>query len=308
MYSLFLFTATLAALGAPRAVDRGRRETGRSGSSPCSQPSQRTRTACSCSAPTGCSFSSPIASASAPRCSRSPPCSCSASRSGSPTSCSPGASTSASAGAVHNSARLARLAGTSWWVAGDLAAGWNWVLLPVLAVAVVGLFSLRRETVAFAAAIAIAPVAAFLGAHLGSTASPQTRHLIFVLPFFAMTVAAGLLRLGRRRPCSSRWPSPRSWSRKRMDEAPDAATGHRRDTRAQSSRDTRRRRGSRPRRDPTTSCSATSRSTWAPGSATTASPGRSSRGPTPCWRSARSSALTASDERCSSSTGATPTT
>ena len=41
---------------------------------------------------------------------------------------------------------------------------------------------------------------AFLGAHLGSTASPQTRHLIFVLPFFTMTVSAGLLRIGRRMP------------------------------------------------------------------------------------------------------------
>src|SRR4029077_7064778 len=51
-----------------------------------------------------------------------------------------------------------------------------------------------------AAAIVVAPVAAFLGAHLGSTASPQTRHLIFVLPFFGMAVAAGLLRLGRRMP------------------------------------------------------------------------------------------------------------
>lgn len=87
-----------------------------------------------------------------------------------------------------------------WWVAGDLTAGWNWVLLPVLAVALVGMLSLRWEAVAFAAAIVIAPVVAFLGAHLGSTASPQTRHLIFVLPFFGMAVSAGLLRLGRRVP------------------------------------------------------------------------------------------------------------
>jgi len=46
----------------------------------------------------------------------------------------------------------------------------------------------------------VVPVAAFLGAHLGSTASPQTRHLIFILPFFAMAVATGVLRLGRRAP------------------------------------------------------------------------------------------------------------
>jgi len=87
-----------------------------------------------------------------------------------------------------------------WWVAGDLAAGWNWVLVPVLVVAAVGLLVLRREAAAFAVAIVIAPVVAFFGAHLGSTASPQTRHLIFALPFFEMAVAAGLLRLGRRTP------------------------------------------------------------------------------------------------------------
>src|SRR4029077_13425722 len=63
-----------------------------------------------------------------------------------------------------------------WWVAGDLAAGWNWVLLPVLAVGAVGLLTLRKEALAFTAATVVAPVAAFFGAHLGSTASPQTRH------------------------------------------------------------------------------------------------------------------------------------
>src|SRR5207237_907420 len=45
-----------------------------------------------------------------------------------------------------------------WWVAGDLAAGWNWVLLPMLAVTVVGLLSLRREARAFTAAVRRAPV------------------------------------------------------------------------------------------------------------------------------------------------------
>jgi Dolichyl-phosphate-mannose-protein mannosyltransferase len=87
-----------------------------------------------------------------------------------------------------------------WWVAGDLAAGWTWVLVPVLLVGAVGLLVMRRETLAFTTAMVVAPVAAFLLAHLGSSASPQTRHLIFVLPFFAMAVSTGLLRLGRRVP------------------------------------------------------------------------------------------------------------
>jgi hypothetical protein len=87
-----------------------------------------------------------------------------------------------------------------WWVAGDLAAGWTWILVPVLLVAAVGLVSMGREALALTFATVAAPVAAFLLAHLGSTASPQTRHLIFVVPFFAMAVASGLLRLGRRAP------------------------------------------------------------------------------------------------------------
>jgi hypothetical protein len=87
-----------------------------------------------------------------------------------------------------------------WWVAGDLAAGWTWVLVPVLLVAALGLIMLPSQARTFALTVVIGPVLAFFGAHLGSTASPQTRHLIFVLPFFAMCVAAGLLVLGRRAP------------------------------------------------------------------------------------------------------------
>jgi len=87
-----------------------------------------------------------------------------------------------------------------WWVAGDLAAGWTWVLVPVLLVAAVGLVTMRREALAFTVATVVTPIAAFLLAHLGSSASPQTRHLIFVLPFFTMSVATGLLKLGRRTP------------------------------------------------------------------------------------------------------------
>jgi len=87
-----------------------------------------------------------------------------------------------------------------WWTAGDLAAGWTAVLVPVLAVAALGLAAMRREARWFTVATVLVPIVAFLGAHLGSTASPQTRHLIFVLPFFAMAVATGILRLGRRAP------------------------------------------------------------------------------------------------------------
>ena len=43
--------------------------------------------------------------------------------------------------------------------------------------------------------VAGVPVAAFLAARLGSSTSPESRHLIFVLPFVALAVATALLRL-----------------------------------------------------------------------------------------------------------------
>jgi len=87
-----------------------------------------------------------------------------------------------------------------WWTAGDVAAGWAPILVPVLLVAALGLVTMRREAQVFSLSVVVVPVVAFAAAHLGSTASPQTRHLIFVLPFFAMAVAMGILRVGRRWP------------------------------------------------------------------------------------------------------------
>jgi hypothetical protein len=47
------------------------------------------------------------------------------------------------------------------------------------------------------------PAAAFLAARLGGSASPESRHLIFVLPFFAILVGAGILRGTRRFPAAA---------------------------------------------------------------------------------------------------------
>jgi hypothetical protein len=47
------------------------------------------------------------------------------------------------------------------------------------------------------------PVAAFLAARFGGSTSPESRHLIFVLPFFAILVAAGILRSTRRFPAAA---------------------------------------------------------------------------------------------------------
>jgi hypothetical protein len=87
-----------------------------------------------------------------------------------------------------------------WLAAGDQTAGWRWLLIAVLVLAAVGALSLRGEAVAFTGALVAVPAAAFLAAHLHSAAAPQTRHLIFLLPFFPLLVAAGLVRVTRSVP------------------------------------------------------------------------------------------------------------
>jgi hypothetical protein len=74
-------------------------------------------------------------------------------------------------------------------VGGDFTAGYLALLLAVLALAGVGLHRiwLRNRR------------AALLLAQFGDSTSPESRHLIFVLPFFAMLVGAGLLSLARNR-------------------------------------------------------------------------------------------------------------
>jgi len=92
------------------------------------------------------------------------------------------------------------IANFMWQVAGDFSGGWTWLLVPVLCIAAVGAFSVRWETLALALSLAGVPVVAFFAAKLHTAAAPQTRHLIFVLPLFALLVAAGLERIFRRAP------------------------------------------------------------------------------------------------------------
>jgi hypothetical protein len=84
-------------------------------------------------------------------------------------------------------------------VAGDFFAG-PWSLPLVLLLAVLGAWRLARENRRAAllfGAVFVTPTLAFLLAQVGS-ASPETRHLVFALPFFATLVAAGLTALARR--------------------------------------------------------------------------------------------------------------
>jgi hypothetical protein len=87
-----------------------------------------------------------------------------------------------------------------WRTAGDFSTGWWPVLTVVLLLALVGLASVGYEARVLAVCATGVPVAAFLAARVGGSASPESRHLIFVLPFFSTLVAAGIVRVSRRLP------------------------------------------------------------------------------------------------------------
>ncbi len=88
-------------------------------------------------------------------------------------------------------------------VAGDFSAGYPLVLTAVLAVSALGLWYLRRErprSALLVGSVFGVPTLAFLVARLGSSTSPESRHLIFALPFFGLLLGVGLVRLARRTP------------------------------------------------------------------------------------------------------------
>jgi dolichyl-phosphate-mannose-protein mannosyltransferase len=87
-----------------------------------------------------------------------------------------------------------------WRTAGDFSTGRWPVLLFVLALAVVGLVSVRFEARALTLSVIGVPFAAFLSARMGGSTSPESRHLIFVLPVFAVVLGAGIVRSTRRKP------------------------------------------------------------------------------------------------------------
>ncbi len=87
-----------------------------------------------------------------------------------------------------------------WRSAGDASAGWWPVTAAVVAAAVAGVVLLGREARALVLCLLGVTVAAFVLARLGGSASPESRHLIFLAPFLAITVAVSLVRIGRHRP------------------------------------------------------------------------------------------------------------
>ena len=87
-----------------------------------------------------------------------------------------------------------------WRSAGDATAGWWPVTLAVVLAAAVGVVWLRRPARTLVVCLVGFSLAAFTLAKLGGSASPESRHLIFLAPFLAIAVAVTLVRIGRRTP------------------------------------------------------------------------------------------------------------
>ena len=87
-------------------------------------------------------------------------------------------------------------------VARDFTAGYLVAVVAVLALAGVGAFVLWRRSRGAAALVGFVvgvPTIALMVAQFGESTSPESRHLVFVLPFFAALVGTGLLALARHR-------------------------------------------------------------------------------------------------------------
>jgi hypothetical protein len=84
--------------------------------------------------------------------------------------------------------------------AGDASSGYLLALVSLLAVAVLGWWRLQPRARLLTACVVVVPAVVLAVARLGDAASPESRHLIFALPFFSTALAAGLVALFRRRP------------------------------------------------------------------------------------------------------------
>ena len=87
-----------------------------------------------------------------------------------------------------------------WHVAGDASTGYAGVLVIVLVFAVYGLvWQARRRprSALLTGCVVITPTAFFLVGRFGGNSAPESRHLIFVLPFFALAAASGIVAASR---------------------------------------------------------------------------------------------------------------
>ena len=83
---------------------------------------------------------------------------------------------------------------------GDFTAGYRLAVAVIVALAVIGAVHLSRarpRSAVLVGAVILTPVALLMIARFGSAAAPESRHLVFVLPFFLALVATGLLAVTR---------------------------------------------------------------------------------------------------------------
>jgi dolichyl-phosphate-mannose-protein mannosyltransferase len=83
--------------------------------------------------------------------------------------------------------------------AGDASSGFLPVLLPALAVLGLGWWRLEPQARVLTSCVVAVPALILAVVHLGQSASPESRHLVFALPFFSTALAAGLVALLRAR-------------------------------------------------------------------------------------------------------------
>ena len=84
--------------------------------------------------------------------------------------------------------------------AGDASSGVLVILVPILALVGLGWWRLRPPAALLTACVVVVPIVVLALAHLGHAASPESRHLVFALPFFSTALASGLFALFRFRP------------------------------------------------------------------------------------------------------------
>jgi hypothetical protein len=87
-----------------------------------------------------------------------------------------------------------------WHVAGDASAGYTGVLVVVLAFAVLGIVwqvRTRPRSALLTGCVLVTPTLFFLVGRFGGNSAPESRHLIFVLPFFALATAGGIVAASR---------------------------------------------------------------------------------------------------------------
>jgi hypothetical protein len=83
-----------------------------------------------------------------------------------------------------------------WRVAGDSSAGYTGVLVLVLLLASLGLAHLSRtrpKSALLTTCVVLTPTLFFLAGRFGGNSAPESRHLIFVLPFFLLAAGAGIV-------------------------------------------------------------------------------------------------------------------